>query len=142
MLVTSRQSQGVHQTCHSTLGVHSSSDHSKRKGCAKIIYFGLSTVTIHISPQTRHIYRTTSHANHVICIIQDSKNDWLAESAKMSDVFRSAVLTIAVADSEDHSEGIFRPRTAHCPRPVRFEEFRLPRRVRSWYRLDGRLLKE
>ncbi|KAF2805765.1 HET-domain-containing protein, partial [Mytilinidion resinicola] len=75
----------------------------------------------------------------VLCIVQDSKEDWLAESAKMADVYRSAILTLAVADAEDHTEGIFRPREAHCVRPVRFEDFRMPRRERSWFDGEGAL---
>ncbi|KAF2489445.1 HET-domain-containing protein [Lophium mytilinum] len=75
----------------------------------------------------------------VACIIQDSKEDWLAESSKMADVYRSAILTLAVADAEDHSEGIFRPREAHCVRPIRFEDFRMPRRERSWFDGEGAL---
>jgi hypothetical protein len=73
----------------------------------------------------------------VLCIIQDSESDWLNQSATMGDVFRSAVLTLAVADSKDHSEGIFRPRQAQCVRPIRFEDFRMSRRIRSWFDGEG-----
>lgn len=52
-----------------------------------------------------------------LCIIQDSKEDWSQESAKMSEVFSGAIVTIAVADAENHSEGILRPRRAKCMRP-------------------------
>lgn len=52
-----------------------------------------------------------------LCIIQDSEEDWLQESAKMSEVFSGAIVTIAVADAENHSEGLIRPRTAKCIRP-------------------------
>ena len=75
----------------------------------------------------------------VLCIIQDANDDWLAESAKMSEVFRSAILTLAVADSQEHSDGIFRDRRAECIRPIRFEEFRMPRRIRSWFDGEGAL---
>jgi len=73
----------------------------------------------------------------VLCIIQDSEHDWLAESAKMADVFQSAVLTIAAADAKDHTEGIFRPREARCVRPIRFEDFRMSRKIRSWFDGEG-----
>jgi hypothetical protein len=72
-----------------------------------------------------------------LCIIQDSRDDWLIESAKMSDVFSAAVLTLAVADSDDHSTGLFRPRQARCVRPVRFEKFCLPRKARLWFEGEG-----
>jgi hypothetical protein len=52
-----------------------------------------------------------------LCIIQDSMEDWLQEASRMSDVFRGAIVTIAVADADNHSEGIFRPRRARCVRP-------------------------
>ncbi|KAH7395244.1 heterokaryon incompatibility protein-domain-containing protein, partial [Phaeosphaeria sp. MPI-PUGE-AT-0046c] len=52
-----------------------------------------------------------------LCIVQDSEEDWLREAAKMSDVFSGAIVTIAVADAENHSEGMFRPRPARCMRP-------------------------
>jgi hypothetical protein len=52
-----------------------------------------------------------------ICIIQDSVDDWLSEASKMSSVFSGAVVTIAVADAEDQSQGIFRKRSARCMRP-------------------------
>ncbi|OAK94757.1 hypothetical protein IQ06DRAFT_81513 [Phaeosphaeriaceae sp. SRC1lsM3a] len=52
-----------------------------------------------------------------LCIIQDSTDDWLSEASKMSSVFSGAVVTIAVADAHDHSQGIFRQRVARCTRP-------------------------
>jgi hypothetical protein len=52
-----------------------------------------------------------------LCIIQDSSDDWLSEASKMSSVFSGAVLTIAAADAEDHTQGIFRNRVARCTRP-------------------------
>jgi hypothetical protein len=52
-----------------------------------------------------------------LCIIQDSPKDWLSEASKMSSVFSGAVVTIAVADAENHTQGIFRKRVARCKRP-------------------------
>ena len=75
----------------------------------------------------------------VLCIIQDSEDDWLAESAKMDDVFRSAVVTLAVAASGDHSEGMFRPRIAHCVRPIRFEGFNLTQDTKERFEKQGSL---
>lgn len=36
-----------------------------------------------------------------LCILQDSQEDWVAESAKMSDVYRHAFLTISAFSSAD-----------------------------------------
>ncbi|KAH4114971.1 hypothetical protein HBH47_190160 [Parastagonospora nodorum] len=62
----------------------------------------------------------------VLCIIQDSPNDWLAEASKMSSVFSNAVVTIAAADAEDHAQGMFRGRTARCIRPFQVPFFEHP----------------
>ncbi|OAL04083.1 hypothetical protein IQ06DRAFT_345279 [Phaeosphaeriaceae sp. SRC1lsM3a] len=64
-----------------------------------------------------------------LCIIQDSEEDWLREAARMSDVFSGGVVTIAVADAEDHSQGMFRPRPGRCMRP-----FAIPFLERTPYR--------
>jgi hypothetical protein len=44
-----------------------------------------------------------------LCIIQDSKDDWLVESGRMSEVYEGATLTIAAESSPDSPTGIFRP---------------------------------
>ena len=40
-----------------------------------------------------------------LCIIQDHEGDWLKESSKMGDIFRNAVVTMAVHSARDDSEG-------------------------------------
>lgn len=52
-----------------------------------------------------------------LCIIQDSTTDWFKEASHMSEVFSGAIVTIAVADSTSHTQGIFRHRTVRCTRP-------------------------
>lgn len=52
-----------------------------------------------------------------LCIVQDSEEDWRREASRMSDVFRGAVVTIAVADAKNHSQGMFRSRLGYCHRP-------------------------
>lgn len=59
-----------------------------------------------------------------LCIIQNSTEDWFSEASKMSSVFSGAVLTIEVADTEDHTQGIFRKRIARCTRPFRIPYMR------------------
>lgn len=45
-----------------------------------------------------------------LCIVQDSKDDWVREAARMGDVYRQAELTIAAAAGEDGNAGLFSPR--------------------------------
>ncbi|KAK2773112.1 heterokaryon incompatibility protein [Colletotrichum kahawae] len=49
-----------------------------------------------------------------LCIIQDDKSDWAAESSRMSAVYETAYLVIAASGASDPSEGCFssKPR---CP---------------------------
>jgi hypothetical protein len=71
-----------------------------------------------------------------LCIIQDSADDWLFEASKMSSVFSGAVVTIAVADAEDQSQGIFRKRPTRCMRPFHVPWMRgIPHRDRM--HIDG-----
>jgi hypothetical protein len=71
-----------------------------------------------------------------LCIIQDSADDWLSEASKMSSVFSGAVVTLAVADSEDQSQGIFRERPARCMRPFHVPWLKaIPHRDRT--HIDG-----
>jgi hypothetical protein len=73
-----------------------------------------------------------------LCIVQDSEEDWLNEASSMSAVFGGAILTIAVAASENHSEGIFRNKEARCMRPFRIERFEaVPYSQRSKYGGEG-----
>jgi hypothetical protein len=53
-----------------------------------------------------------------LCILQDSKEDWEKESAKMGSVYGNAFLTISASASEDSKQGIFRPRTIPPGPPV------------------------
>ncbi|KAF5599928.1 subtilisin-like serine protease [Fusarium pseudoanthophilum] len=46
-----------------------------------------------------------------LCIIQDSNDDWVRESARMCDVYGNAYLTIAATKSKNSSEGFLRPRS-------------------------------
>ena len=52
-----------------------------------------------------------------LCIIQDSKKDWQAESAAMGDVYGNSMLTIAAASATDSSKGCFFQRNALSTRP-------------------------
>jgi hypothetical protein len=54
-----------------------------------------------------------------LCIVQDSKSDWEAESVQMCQIYQSAVLTIASAHSSDSQGGLFATRDGY--RVVPFE---------------------
>lgn len=45
-----------------------------------------------------------------LCIIQDSAEDWLRESAKMGDIYKYSLITIAATNAEDSSAGFLRNR--------------------------------
>jgi hypothetical protein len=45
-----------------------------------------------------------------LCIIQDSRDDWKAESEKMGEIYHNSMLTIAALDAEDIGPGCFWPR--------------------------------
>lgn len=45
-----------------------------------------------------------------LCIIQDSEDDWAAESARMGQVFQNATFTIAADSAKNSHEGFLHPR--------------------------------
>ena len=47
-----------------------------------------------------------------LCIIQDSVEDWLRESAKMGDIYKYSLITIAATNAEDSAAGFLRERTS------------------------------
>lgn len=51
-----------------------------------------------------------------LCIIQDSMEDWLRESARMGEIYKNSVLTIAATNAADGTSGFLRNRLAevHC----------------------------
>jgi hypothetical protein len=53
------------------------------------------------------------------CIIQDSAEDWKAESVKMSLVYGNSACNIAATSSSNSSGGCFRPRDEDTPEPVK-----------------------
>lgn len=45
-----------------------------------------------------------------LCIIQDSREDWEQESARMAEVYRHGLVNIAATTSQHADDGIFKPR--------------------------------
>ncbi|KFY08087.1 hypothetical protein V492_06553 [Pseudogymnoascus sp. VKM F-4246] len=68
-----------------------------------------------------------------LCIIQDSREDFLREAAVMGDIYSHAELTIAVKDSADCSGGCFRERswTSTAVLPL---DLRIPSMISHWGR--------
>ena len=54
-----------------------------------------------------------------LCILQDSKEDWLRESSKMADYYGDASVTIQALGAEDSTVGCFNPRTASMLPPAK-----------------------
>lgn len=50
-----------------------------------------------------------------LCILQDSKEDWVYEAAKMRDVYKGAIVTIAAANSPNSFHGILNKRAPSGP---------------------------
>lgn len=47
-----------------------------------------------------------------LCIIQDSAEDWMQESAKMGDIYKNSVITIAATNAVESTAGFLRKRRA------------------------------
>ncbi|KAK0654005.1 heterokaryon incompatibility protein-domain-containing protein [Cercophora samala] len=50
-----------------------------------------------------------------LCILQDSKEDWEKESAKMGEIYKLSVLTIAARAARNAMDGCFLSRSNHAP---------------------------
>jgi hypothetical protein len=54
-----------------------------------------------------------------LCIIQDSRDDWLKESSQMGKIYEYSTLTITATSSKDDNEGLFFNRDPRDTFPVR-----------------------
>ncbi|KAE9380824.1 HET-domain-containing protein, partial [Stipitochalara longipes BDJ] len=65
-----------------------------------------------LSPTIRHAVLLTRHLKRQylwvdsLCIVQDSTDDWNAESEKMASIYRNSILTIAASRARSSMEGI------------------------------------
>jgi hypothetical protein len=57
-----------------------------------------------------------------LCIIQDSKSDWLVESSKMGDIYAQSALNIAATASKNGRQGLFRSSRSLTPCILDFPE--------------------
>ena len=72
-----------------------------------------------------------------LCIIQDSAEDWLQESAKMGDIYKDSLITIAGTNAEESTAGFLGKRTSETRCHLRLsndEEISVHVRPRiEWY---------
>ncbi|TGO24920.1 hypothetical protein BPAE_0092g00390 [Botrytis paeoniae] len=62
-----------------------------------------------------------------LCIVQDSKADWLRESARMCDVYSNSYCNICATAARNGNEGMFRDRN-----PLQVKQ--------GWFRVDGKMI--
>ena len=55
-----------------------------------------------------------------LCILQDSRQDWEAESARMGDIYENAALTIAATSSPSDESGFLGVRTSNAIKVINF----------------------
>ncbi|KAK1673233.1 heterokaryon incompatibility protein-domain-containing protein, partial [Colletotrichum godetiae] len=53
-----------------------------------------------------------------LCILQDSEEDWLHESARMASIFNNSFVTIVAANASDCGDGFFSIAAYQCQLPV------------------------
>lgn len=71
-----------------------------------------------------------------LCIIQDSTQDWRAESAKMADIYKNSTITIAATNAERSSDGFLQGRQPEARCALRIHEENVPVVLRpsiEWY---------
>lgn len=56
-----------------------------------------------------------------LCIIQDSKDDWAVEAAKMGDIYRGSLVTVVAASSNSSQSGLFNRRSVSTTHSLRAE---------------------
>ena len=56
-----------------------------------------------------------------LCIVQDSKEDWELECAKMGHIYQHSTITICAPAAADTSSGFLDPRTCSEPDPLLWE---------------------
>ncbi|KAN0103526.1 Heterokaryon incompatibility protein (HET) domain containing protein, partial [Hyaloscypha variabilis] len=68
-----------------------------------------------------------------LCIIQDDKDDWIIEAAKMGEIYQNAYVTIAAASSPSNRVHFLKDRSSFShPLPVKFygpQKASVPRRI-------------
>lgn len=72
-----------------------------------------------------------------LCIIQDSSEDWLQESAKMGEIYKNSLITIAATNAHESAAGFLSNRSAEVVCHIRMDrDLMIPVYVRpkiEWY---------
>ena len=72
-----------------------------------------------------------------LCIIQDSSEDWLQESAKMGEIYKNSLITIAATNAHESAAGFLSNRSAEVACHIRMDrDLMIPVYVRpkiEWY---------
>ncbi|MCJ1465672.1 hypothetical protein MMC07_004291 [Pseudocyphellaria aurata] len=71
-----------------------------------------------------------------LCIIQDSTEDWLQESAKMGEIYKNSLITIAATNAKESTAGFLGKRQAEVRCDLQYEYMRFPVYIRpriEWY---------
>lgn len=71
-----------------------------------------------------------------LCIIQDSAEDWLQESAKMGEIYKNSLITIAATNAKESTAGFLNKRQAEVRCDLQRECVKLPVYIRpriEWY---------
>lgn len=71
-----------------------------------------------------------------LCIIQDSTEDWLQESAKMGEIYKNSLITIAATNAKESTAGFLRKRQAEVSCDIEHGHMKLPVYIRpriEWY---------
>lgn len=76
-----------------------------------------------------------------LCIVQDSKEDWAAESAKMDSIYQDAALTIFAAASKGSRQGFLKTAIQPQPTPTTLRVFMNPD-IQTSVLVTGREVKE
>lgn len=71
-----------------------------------------------------------------LCIIQDSTEDWLQQSAKMGEIYKNSLVTIAATNAKESTAGFLRTRQVEVNCDLQHEHMKLPVYIRpriEWY---------
>lgn len=71
-----------------------------------------------------------------LCIIQDSTEDWLQESAKMGEIYKNSLVTIAATNAKESTAGFLGKRQTEVRCDLQYEHMKLPVYIRpriEWY---------
>jgi len=72
-----------------------------------------------------------------LCIIQDSREDWFAESQLMDNIYQRADITLAAIDATSAESGCYSDRDGLSIRPCRVKIYRPPEEFDTYFGIPG-----